>query len=589
MPNGGAAMDLGDEISRTSSPAKLVPSTNGSSATLIQPLSVKDKPSSTSAISGDEEAPSPKPEITYLHGTRFYLLTLAVWICIFFANIESSIVSTSLVTITNGFGSFSQADWIVSAYQITYTCFLVIWAKIGDIFGRKRALLSALVLFAVFSGGCGAAQTMNQLIILRSFQGLGASGAFSVSSVMLYEMVPKEKLPIYGALAFTIVALATVVGPLMGGAIDNNTTWKWIFLVNVPSLVIAMILAYVAMPTKFPYHGKPASLESKPKTPLSPSPFFSLAKKIDVTGAVLLLAGAFLLLTALLEASVNFRWSSATIITLLVISAVAWVAFFAWEWYLSESSLTQEPIFSWRFVRNPTWMGMLVSAFCLGVPMATLSIILPQRFQAVNGDSPLEAGIHFLPLMIALPVGSFIGNIIFAVLPKIPPSVFLLAGSAVELIGAGLLITLPSSASGSLPASLYGFQILTGFGAGVVFSILMMVTPRCVEARDLATASSCIVMFRMIGGAIGVAVSGSVVNGRITSSSISSALSRDQVHRLLEDISEISTLPPAQQMLVRDTLAQAFHTCLVFVAVLAGVQLVSMCSIWNLPASAKKQ
>lgn len=119
--------------------------------------------------------------------------------------------------------------------------------------------------------------------------------------------------------------------------------------------------------------------------------------------------------------------------------------------------------------------------------MATLSIILPQRCQAVNGDSPLEAGIHFLPLTIALPVGSFVGNIIFAVLPKVPPSVFLLAGSAMELIGAGLLVTLPSSASASLPASQYGFQILTGFGAGVVFSILMMVTPRCVEARDLGS------------------------------------------------------------------------------------------------------
>jgi hypothetical protein len=119
--------------------------------------------------------------------------------------------------------------------------------------------------------------------------------------------------------------------------------------------------------------------------------------------------------------------------------------------------------------------------------MATLSIILPQRFQAVNGDSPLEAGIHFLPLTIALPVGSFVGNIIFAVLPKVPPSVFLLAGSAVELVGAGLLITLPSSASDSLPHSLYGFQVLTGFGAGIVFSILMMVTPRCVEARDLGS------------------------------------------------------------------------------------------------------
>lgn len=116
------------------------------------------------------------------------------------------------------------------------------------------------------------------------------------------------------------------------------------------------------MPANFPHHGKPVSLEldSKPRNPPSPSPFFSLAKKIDVIGALFLLAGAFLLLTALLEASVNFPWSSATIITLLVISGVAWIAFFAWEWYLSHSSLAQEPIFSWRFVRNPTWMGMLV-------------------------------------------------------------------------------------------------------------------------------------------------------------------------------------------------------------------------------------
>ncbi|KAI9650305.1 hypothetical protein NHQ30_000318 [Ciborinia camelliae] len=296
--------------------------------------------------------------ITYLQGPRLHLISLAIWVVIFLPNMEISIVGTSLVTITNDFHGFSQTSWIVSAYQLTYTSFLVVWAKMSDIFGRKWTLNLAIAVFVIFSGACGASQSMSQLIVFRAFQGIGASGVFSISTSIMYELIPKEKLPIYGAITFATVALATVTGPLLGGAIDTRTTWRWVFLVNCPIGVCVLALITMVMPAKFPYHGAENSKPTEEK-------FRLLLKRIDFIGAILLLGGSVFLVTALLEASAAFAWSSGTIIALLVLSGVAWIAFFAWEYHLSgRQNTTQEPIFPWQFLQNHIWIGVLMILVC---------------------------------------------------------------------------------------------------------------------------------------------------------------------------------------------------------------------------------
>ncbi|KAM0124628.1 hypothetical protein ACHAO1_010966 [Botrytis cinerea] len=130
---------------------------------------------------------------------------------------EASIVSTGLVAISSDLNGFSNSSWIISGYQISYTGFLVIWAKISDIFGRKHSLLASVFVFAAFSAGCGASKSMPQLIVFRVLQGSGASGAFAVTMAIVYEMVPKPKLPLYTGICFINAALAATSGPIIGG------------------------------------------------------------------------------------------------------------------------------------------------------------------------------------------------------------------------------------------------------------------------------------------------------------------------------------------------------------------------------------
>jgi MFS family permease len=203
---------------------------------------------------------------------------------------------------------------------------------------------------------------------------------------MIYEIVPEEKLPVFGGLAFAIVALATVIGPLLGGAIDTSASWRWIFLFkyavlfrrnknptnelsSVPVGFVAFLTLFIAMPAKFPYHmemEEPFWPITFPKrsaaSPSISNKFWSLLKKMDCVGGVLVLAASFTLVTPLLQVSIIFQWSSPVTISLLVLSGLLWTSFFTWEWYLSSGKISreQEPIFPWRFVHNRPFLGILL-------------------------------------------------------------------------------------------------------------------------------------------------------------------------------------------------------------------------------------
>ncbi|KAI9640543.1 hypothetical protein NHQ30_010841 [Ciborinia camelliae] len=323
----------------------------------------------------------------------------------------------------------------------------------------KHSLNAAVLLFVIFSGACGASQTINQLIIFRAFQGVGGAGTFSLATASLYQLVPGSKLPLYGGITFAVVALATVIGPLVGGVIDTESTWRWIFLIK-----------YVAVAS--------------------------------------------------------------------------------------------------------------IMGFFIGIPMTVLTIILPQRFQAVNADSPLKAGIHLLAFSLSVPVGSFFANVFAIILKEQPAILFLAAGSALEVIGVGLMTTIPVSKD--IPHALYAYEVLAGFGAGSVFSILMLATPKCIDAQDIAVGSSTIIQFRMVGSAIGIAIAGSIVNGFVTSR-LSHILTSTQLNMLLQDISLISKLPPTVQDMVREIFGDAYNVFAKVILGLAVAQLIIVGLLWRKP------
>lgn len=151
-------------------------------------------------------------------------------LCLFLTNIEIPIVNTSLEGIIDDLRGFDRSSWVIAAYLITYTGFLIIWAKLSDVFGRKLTISIAVALHIIFSGACGAAQTMGQLIVLRAMQGIGASGIYALGMITIFELVPRDKFAAYAALIASVFAFSLLLGPIMGGAIIKTSTWRWIFL-----------------------------------------------------------------------------------------------------------------------------------------------------------------------------------------------------------------------------------------------------------------------------------------------------------------------------------------------------------------------
>ncbi|PYI00240.1 MFS general substrate transporter [Aspergillus sclerotiicarbonarius CBS 121057] len=497
----------------------------------------------------------------YLHGTRLHVVTATLCLCLFLTNLEIPIVTTSLISIATELGGLDKIYWITTAYMLGYAGVLVLSAKISDIFGRKTCLLVAVGLFVVFSAACGAAQTMEQLIIFRAFQGLGGAGNYSLCTIIVLEMAPPEKYAQYTGGVSVVFVFSLLLGPLFGGAITQHSTWRWIFLLNVPPGVIAAVLLILLLPNNFPHHHKPRDSDGLGVAG-------SLRKayvRLDVLGAILLLAATLLLVTALDEANEQYTWRSAFTITLLTVSGVLWVMFVAWERRVTRNTGKMEPVFPWR---NAVFLGMIwfVTMF-----------ELPQRFEVVNQLSPFHAAIRFIPFTVAAPVGSIVAPTV-GKLFKVPLLYLLGIGSLIQVAAYALLGTV--SGQHGIPARQYGYQVLAGFGCGINIPLLTLMTPYSTEKRDHAVAMGAIAQFRVMGGCIGLAIVTTIHNSYLRSH-LTPFLGADLTGAVLQSTGVIATLPSGTQDLIRGTYAASYDLQLKVLAGLAGGQVLATMAMWQ--------
>ena len=413
--------------------------------------------------------PAPPP-VAPIFGALLLVMLLAA--------LDSTIVSTALPTIAGEFGGLEQLSWIVTAYMLAQTVATSIYGKMGDLFGHKIILQSALLLFLLGSVLCGLSRSMVELIAFRALQGLGGGGLSVLTMTAVADIVPlRERGRLQGYIG-AVYGLSTVLGPLIGGFFVEHLSWRWIFYVNLPLGLLALGIIAVAFKA-------PARPQQRPS--------------IDVAGAALMtiVLTAFVLFTSL--GGHSFAWSSPAIRALMALSAVALVGF------ISVESRAVEPILPLKLFANSTFLIACTVGFIVGLAMFGSITFLPVYLQVVKGVSPSAAGLQLTPMMAGVLITSiFSGQFISRVgrYRKLP-----IAGTAMMTLSFALLSTVGQS-SNTWAASAYA--LLLGLGIGLVMQVLVVAVQNAVEYRDLGTATSGATLFRSTGGSVGVALFGAI-------------------------------------------------------------------------------
>ncbi|KAK0636738.1 major facilitator superfamily transporter [Bombardia bombarda] len=501
----------------------------------------------TESASEGVEVDNLRPRL-YPTGWRLHALTSGLCLSLLLSTLETTIVSTSLVSIVNDLHGFSQSGWVVTSYLLTYTGFLIIYAKLSDILGAKLMIMSAITLFTVFSIACGFANSILSLIIFRAFQGMGASGIYSLVSVITPMMVPPTKYATYIAVISSVFAISSVMGPLLGGAITDNSTWRWVFWLNGPAAAVVLPLFFFTIPFSFPYE----------KTPRFFSSLVSQRawKRIDFLGAFLSLSASILLVFALEQAGVVYPWKSGPIISTFVISGVLFVTFLLWQRWLTLSDSAREPMFPWRLASDRFMLGLLLTGCLTGFPFMAAIIGIPQRLQTVNGTTAVEAGIRLLPLILCSPIATTLAGFLMSKL-RIPPLYLVITGGALQTIGIGLFSSLDSR-NLQIPAAQYGYQVIMGFGFGFILSTIVLMVPLVVKQKDMAVAMGSVTQIRVLGGTIGLAICSALLNNHITTE-VSKILTPVEVQALLRSFHSIKLLAPETQLEVRRVYAAGYN------------------------------
>ncbi|KAL6824853.1 major facilitator superfamily domain-containing protein [Trichoderma camerunense] len=459
-------------------------------------------------------------QVTGLHQAAL-VITLLVGLLI--STLDTTIVSTSLVTISNDLGDFVNAPWIVLAYLLTYMGFAVCISKMSDIYGRKNILVLSWVIFSGFSLGCANSKHMTALIVCRAFQGIGASGLYSLTQIALVEVGPVHRPSLIGAMIGATLAIAFVLGPLLGGLISRLSDWRWLFNLNIPFGLVAIL----------------ASTSFWPQEDVSHLLSWEAFASIDFIGSATLLCSSSLLVFAIQQAgSQTFAWSSPVIISALIISGD-----------LTRSRLT----------------------LLTGFPYISLTVIIPERFQIVNGEDALMAGIHLFPLLGACAVGSFLGGAISS--KQNNTSYTLIGSSCLQLLGLGLMTT--RSGANSAEPSQYAYQAIFGLGVGLCFSATTIVTSiSTAESSEKATAQGAVAQARVLGGSIGLSICTVIFNIHVNRY-LEGHLTKGQLESLHRSPLSGLQLPVDQRDLVKTVYAGAYSEEIKILACICSVMVIA--------------
>ena len=398
-------------------------------------------------------------------------------VAMFIGALDQTIMATALPTIAGQLGGLGDLPWVVTVYVLGAAAATPLWGKASDLYGRSGMLRGAIVVFIVFSALSGAAQSIGELIAFRALQGIGAGGVMTLATAAVGDLVsPRERGRYQGFIQVTFL-LASLAGPLIGGAFVDDASWRWALYVNIPIGLAALVLLTVFF--RPPVQRRPA--------------------RLDVAGSGLLAAAVVAILLVANWGGSRYAWGSAWIVG-LVLGAVALVGAFVWQ-----ERRAPEPVLPLRLFRDSVFVVVSAGLFATTLALFAAIVFLPLFLQLVTGASAMGSGLLTLPLLAAAAVSTIASGLIMARTGRY--KAFPIAG--LVLMGTGLLL-FSTLGAGSSRLTAAMFMVVFGLGFGMVTQILMVAIQNAVEPREIGTATASANLFRALGGSVGVAVFGAI-------------------------------------------------------------------------------
>jgi EmrB/QacA subfamily drug resistance transporter len=481
---------------------------------------------------------------------RVLVVIGALMMGMFLAALDGTVVSTALPTIVGDLHGASHLTWVVTAYLLTSTVSTPLWGKLGDQFGRKFFFQASIVIFLVGSALSGLSQSMLELILFRAVQGLGAGGLMVGAQTIVGDVVSPRERGRYSGIFMGMFGVTTVIGPLIGGIFVDSVGWRWIFYINIPIGLIALVVTAVALP----------------------GALSRVHRVIDYLGSALLALSATALVLFASLGGTTYPWTSPFIIGMGVGGVVLAVAF------LLAERRAVDPVIPLSLFSNSVFNAVSAIGFVIGFAMFGALTFLPLFLQEVKGVSAIQSGVRLFPMMAGLFVASVGSGLLVSRWGRY--KVFPVVGTALTTIGLYLMSLIGVSTGAWVMA---GYMAVFGLGLGLVMSVLLVAVQNAVPYEELGTATSGSYFFRMIGGSFGTAVFGTIFASLILSNilrGIHVAKAPPGFNVNAEDPAAIHRLPAALQAGVVEGIA---HTVQTVFLIGVPIAFVAFLLSWTLP------
>jgi EmrB/QacA subfamily drug resistance transporter len=480
-------------------------------------------------------APATTPDGERSHREIMFVMT-ALMISMLLAALDQSIVATALPKIASDLNGLTKLSWVVTSYLITSAIATPIYGKLGDLYGRKKIFQSAIIIFLIGSALCGVAQTMNQLVLFRALQGIGAGGLMSLVLAIIGDIIAPRQRGRYQGYFGAVFGISSVAGPVLGGLFANAHSllgvagWRWIFYINIPLGFVALSLVAARL-----HLHKPQERENH----------------IDYGGAGLLATSVISLILVSVWAGVDYAWSSWQIISLIA-STLVFGGLFIWR-----ETRSPEPIIPLKLFKNDIFSVATLLSFFTGIAMFATILYIPLYQQIVRGDSPTVSGLMMLPMVAGMFVASLTSGRLITHWGRY--RIFPIIGTILLVIGLWLFSHVAVDTNIWVLSS---WMVIIGLGLGQLFQVPTLAVQNSVERKNMGTATSTVAFSRSIGGALGGAIFGTILISRLGTHLGETLPSQVAAHvsgGLSGGLSQLARLTPDLKLDVLTAYVRSFH------------------------------